>query len=138
MPDQVAGPVRFLSWRVWPSNLATELACDALVRLPNSIAVERAILAGATTTQIRAAASVFPSFGQPDPTVGTVAADVSDAVMKLLHKKGLHEQFLSALVDETGVLPAVMQDALSGVVLCSSPTYAGPNRIDLADPTAVP
>lgn len=115
-----------------------ELACDAVVRLPNSMAVERAILAGATPAQIRAAARVFPSFGQPDPTGGTIDAEVSDAVMKSLHRKGLHEQLLAALVDETGSLPLVIQNALSGVVLCSSPTYAGPTRIDLADPAGIP
>lgn len=114
---------------------AIESACDAVVRLPDSMAVERAILAGATAAQVRAAAKVFPSFGQSDPTIGANDAEDSEAVMKLLHKKGLHEQFLAALVDETGVLPAVMQDALSNVVLCSSPAYAGPTRIDLAAPT---
>jgi hypothetical protein len=115
-----------------------EGACDAVVRLPTSMAVERAILAGATPTHIRTAATVFPTFGQPDPTLGKSDGDVADAVMTLLHKKGLHEQFLTALVDETGVLPPVMENALAGLVLCSSPTYTGPNRIDLADPTAMP
>ena len=73
-------------------------ACDAVVRLPTSMAVERAILAGATAAHIRAAASVFPTFGQPDPTLGQGDDDVADADMNLLHKKGLHEQFFTALV----------------------------------------
>lgn len=115
-----------------------EAACDAVVRLPTSMAVERAILAGATAAHIRAAASVFPTFGQPDPTLGRGDDDVADAVMNLLHKKGLHEQFFTALVDETGVLPAVMEFVLDNVVHCSSPTYTGPTRIDLVDPTATP
>lgn len=115
-----------------------EAACDAVVRVPTSIAVERAILAGATAAHIRAAASVFPTFGQPDPTLGKGDDDVADAVMSLLHKKGLHEQFLAALVDETGVLPAVMKSALDSVVHCSSPNYTGPTRIDLVDSTATP
>ena len=97
-----------------------------------------AILIGATVTDIRTAASVFPTFGQPDPTLGQGDDDVADAVMSLLHKKGLHEQFFTALVDETGVLPPVMANALAGVVLSSSPTYPGPTRIDLVDPTATP
>ena len=115
-----------------------EDACDAVVRLPTSMAVERAILAGATPTHIRTAATVFPTFGQPDPTVGKNDADVADAVMKLLHKKGLHEQLFTALADETGVLPPVMADALADLVNCSSPTYTGPKRIDLVDATASP
>lgn len=115
-----------------------EAACDAVVRLPTSMAVERAILAGATAAQIRAAASLFPTFGQPDPTLGQGDDDVADAVMNLLHKKGLHEQFFTALVDETGVLPAVMESVLDNVVHCSSPTYTGPTRIDSVDPTATP
>jgi len=115
-----------------------EGACDALVRLPTSMAVERAILAGAAPAHIRTAATVFPTFGQPDPTLGESDADVTDAVMRVLHKKGIHEQFLRALVDETGALPPVMSNALAGLVLCAFPTYTGPNRIDLTDPTATP
>ena len=115
-----------------------EAVCDVLVRLPTSMAVERAILAGAEAPHIRAAASVFPTFGQADPTIGKIDGDVADAVMNLLHKKGLHEQFLTALVDETGMLPPVMESVLDKVAHCSSPTYTGPTRIDLVDPTAAP
>lgn len=121
-----------------PALAQIETACDAVVRLPTSMAVERAILVGATATDIRAAAAVFPTFGQPDPTLGEADDDVAHVVMSLLHKKGLHEQFFAALVDESGVLPPVMASALAGVVLSSSPTYPGPTRIDLSDPTATP
>ncbi len=113
-----------------------ENACDALVRLPDSMAIERAITAGATAGQIRSASAVFLEYGQPDPTNGKADADVPDAVMKMLHSKGLHEQFLGALVDETGSLPPILGNALAGVALTSSPRYPGPKRIDLADPTA--
>ncbi len=113
-----------------------ENECDALVRLPDSMAVERAITAGATASQIRNAAAVLLEFGQTDPTIGKADADVPDAVMKLLHSKGLHEQFLAALIDETGALPPVLDNALEGVALASSPGYSGPKRIDLVDPTA--
>ena len=115
-----------------------EAACDVVVRLPTSVAVERAILIGATVAHIRAAASVFPTFGQPDPTLGQSDNDVAAAVTQLLHKKGLHEQFFRALVDETGVLPPVMESALANVANCSSPIYTGPSRIDLVDPTTTP
>lgn len=111
-------------------------ACDAVVRLPDSMAVERAILAGATAAQLRAASAIFAEFGQPDPTDGTDDKDMPKAVMKALHSNGLHEQFLGALVDETGTLPVVMKNALLGVALAGAPGYSGPKRIDLADPTA--
>ncbi len=113
-----------------------ENECDVLVRLPDSMAIERAITAGATAGQIRSAAAILIEYGQADPTVGKADADVPDAVMKLLHSKGFHEQFLGALFDETGALPPVLRGALAGVALASSPGYAGPKRIDLADPAA--
>lgn len=40
-----------------------EDACDAVVRLPDTMAVERAILAGATAAQLRTASAIFPEFG---------------------------------------------------------------------------
>ncbi|TRW47436.1 hypothetical protein [Georgenia yuyongxinii] len=113
-----------------------ENECDALVRLPDNMAVERAILAGATAAQIRAAAAVFSDYGQPDPTLKKPDEDVPDAVMKLLHSKGLHEQFLDALLEETGTLPPVLVSALAAVSLCGHPGYSLLKRIDLTDPTA--
>lgn len=113
-----------------------ENECDAFVRLPDSMAVERAITAGATAVHIRNAAAVFLEYGQADPTADKSDADVPDAVMKLLHSKGFHEQFLGAMFDETGALPPVLEGALAGVALVSSPGYTGPKRIDLPDPTA--
>lgn len=113
-----------------------ENECDALVRLPDDMAIERAILAGATAAQIRTAAAVFPDYGQPDPTLNKLDEDVPNAVMKLLHSKGLHEQFLSALLEETGTLPPVVVNALTAVGLCGNPGYSLQKRIDLTDPTA--
>ncbi|GAB4077531.1 OLD family protein [Nostocoides australiense] len=127
-----------------PAKYATEAlaqikaACDAVVRLPTSVAVERAILIGASVDHIRAAASVFPTFGQPDPCLGRSDNDVVAGVTRLLHKKGLHEQFFTALVDETGALPPLMESALASVALCSSPTYTGPSQIDLVDLSTIP
>lgn len=114
-----------------------ENACDALVRFPETMAIERAILTGATVTQIRAAAVVFTDYGQPDPTLGKPDEDVPNAVIKLLHSKGLHEQFLGALLDETGALPPVVADALEAVARCGDPAYKLPKRIDLTDPTLI-
>lgn len=117
-------------------TLATiENECDALVRLPDTMAVERAITAGATPGHIRSAAAVFLEYGQPDPTTGKADGDLADAVMKLLHSKGLHEQFLDALFDETGALPPVLANVLASISLAGSSGYTGPKRINLADPT---
>jgi putative ATP-dependent endonuclease of the OLD family len=113
-----------------------ENECDALVRLPDTMAIERAILAGAIATQVRAAAAVFTDYGQSDPTLGKPDEDVPNAVMKLLHSKGLHEQFLGALLEETGALPPVVVNALAAVALCGHPAYKLQKRIDLTDPTA--
>lgn len=100
------------------------------------MAVERAITAGATAEQIRNAAAVFLDFGQPDPTIGKPDDDIADSVIKLLHSKGLHEQFLGALIDETGALPPVLYDALASVALTGAPGYSGQKRLYLTDPTA--
>ena len=97
---------------------------------------ERAILAGATAAQIRGAAAVFPDYGQPDPTLGKPNEDVPGAVMKFLHSKGLHEQFLGALREETGALPPVVANALTAVSLCGHPGYSLPKRVEVSDPTA--
>lgn len=113
-----------------------EDACDAVVRLPDAMAIERAILAGATAAQLRIASAVFAEFGQRDPTDGKDDKELPKAVMKALHSNGLHEQFLGALVDETGVLPPVLNNALLGVALAGVPGYPGPKRIDMTDPTA--
>lgn len=112
--------------------------CDALVRLPDKMAVERAILTGASVSQIRAAAVVFTAYGQSDPTSGKQDPEVSDAVMKLLHSKGMHEQFLGALVEETGALPPIIVDVLTALASAGHPCYTLPKRIDLVDPTAKP
>jgi putative ATP-dependent endonuclease of OLD family len=113
-----------------------ENECDALVRLPETMAIERAILAGATVTQVRAAATAFTDYGQSDPTLGQPDEDVPNAVMMLLHSKGLHEQFLGALIEETGALPPVVVNALTAIALCGHPAYKLQKRIDLTDPTA--
>ncbi len=75
-------------------------------------------------------------YGLADPTLGKSDPDVSNVVMKVLHSKGLHEQFLGALLEETGALPPIVVAALDATATCSQPSYSGAKRIDLADPTA--
>lgn len=115
---------------------AIEAACDAVVRLPDGIAIERAILAGAVPADVRAAASVLTEFGQQDPTVGKRDDDLADAVMRALHSNGLHEPYLSALIDSTSTMPPVVRAALEAVAEVGATNYIGPSSVDLTyDPT---
>jgi len=118
------------------SELISEIeeACDALVRLPETMAIERALLAGADATHLRTAAAVLPAFGQPDPTLGKTDDQLVATLTQTLHKNGLHEAFLSALVNESSGLPPVLQDALHQVAVAGESDYSGPSRIDLSFP----
>lgn len=108
-----------------------QAACDVVVRLPEGMAVERAILAGATPQHLRAAASVVSEFGQQDPAADKGDDKLGDAIMHSLHKNGLHEPFLAALVDSTSSLPPVIGNALQAVAEAGALNYAGPALIDL-------
>jgi putative ATP-dependent endonuclease of OLD family len=108
-----------------------EDACDAVVRLPESMAIERALLAGADPTDLRTAAAVMPSFGQQDPTVGEAEDELPEVLRRALHKNGLHEAFMAALVAESSKLPPVIRDALDHVAMLGDLDYSGAKRIDL-------
>lgn len=111
-----------------------EAATDAIVRLPDSAAIEVALTAGVKATTLRAAAAVLPAYGVPDPTVGKADDDVADAVVQLLHSKGLHEQFLDALVDELGSVPPLLESALVAIATAAG-AGNGPMTIQVAAPT---
>lgn len=108
-----------------------QAACDVVVRLPERMAIERAILAGSTPEDLRAAAAVISEFGQQDPAADKGDDQLGDAIMRSLHKSGLHEPFLAALVDSTLSLPPVLGDALQAVAAAGALDYAGPSLIDL-------
>lgn len=103
-----------------------EAACDAVVRLPDSAAIEVALTLGVDVKALRAAAAVLPAYGVPDPTIGTADGDVADAVVQLLHGKGLHEQFLDAVVDELGSLPPLLNSILNAVAAAAGGPSNGP------------
>jgi putative ATP-dependent endonuclease of OLD family len=109
-----------------------EAACDVVVRLPAATAIEQALTAGVNVATLRAAAAVLPAYGVTDPTISISDANVPDAIAQLLHKKGLHEQFLDALVDELSSVPPLLVAALAAVAAAADFGYAGPQRIDLA------
>lgn len=111
-----------------------EARCDAVVRLPESTAIELALMTGIDVPTLRAAAGVLPAYGVADPTNGASDADVAKAIAQLLHKKGLHEQFLDVLVDEFGAVPPLLDSALTAVATAADAHYPGPSRIDLTLP----
>ncbi len=111
-----------------------EAACDAVVRLPDSAAIEVALTAGVNAETLRAAAAVLPAYGVPDPTVDKADEDVASAVVRLLHSKGLHEQFLDALVDELGSVPPLLDAALNAAATAAVAAGHGPMTIDVSAP----
>jgi putative ATP-dependent endonuclease of the OLD family len=111
-----------------------EAACDVVVRLPPKTAIEEALQSGVDAIHLRAAAGVLPAYGIPDPSVGKADGDVSKAVSPVLHKKGLHEQFLDAVIESSGALPPVIEEALATVGRVASAAYGGPRRVDLPAP----
>jgi putative ATP-dependent endonuclease of OLD family len=115
-----------------------EAACDAVVRLPDSAAIEVALTAGVEVTALRAAAAVLLVYGVTDPTVGKADDDVSDAVVKLLHDKGLHEQFLDALVDVLGSVPPLLDSVLNAVATAAGLASNGPMTIEVVAPAPAP
>jgi hypothetical protein len=110
-----------------------EAASDAVVRLPDSAAIEVALTAGVDVTTLRAAAAMLPAYGVPDPTVGKADDDVADAVVHLLHSKGLHEQFLDALCDELGSVPPLL-DAVLEAVTTAACADTGRMTVEVAAP----
>nr|WP_207949699.1 hypothetical protein [Mycobacterium eburneum] len=113
-----------------------EAACDVVVRLPPKTAIEHALQSGVDAVHLRAAAGALPAYGIPDPSSGVSDGDLSKAVSPVLHKKGLHEQFLDALVESSGALPPIIEEALATVSRVASATYGGPRRVDLPSPGA--
>lgn len=111
-----------------------EAACDVVVRLPASTAIELTLLTGVDLAVLRAVATVLPAYGVTDPANGVADAGVPKAIALLLHNTGLHEQFLDALVDELGAVPPVLDAALTAVAAGADVTYVGPSRINLGAP----
>lgn len=113
-----------------------EAACDVVVRLPDSAAIEIALTSCVDVQALREAAAVLPAYGVPDPTVGTADDDVSDALVKLLHGKALHEQFLDALVDELGSVPPLLNAVLTAVATAAGTVSNEPMTIQVEAPAA--
>lgn len=111
---------------------AIDSACHAVVRLPDTMALERAILAGAQPSHLRQAAAVLTEFAQADPTVGRSDDQLGHALMQALHRTGLHEPFLVALIQASSSVPPVVRDALDKIAILGGTGYSGPKRVDLS------
>lgn len=143
---RVAALARALGFRVIAlvdsdsaKDIATTLppiqaACDATVQLPPGMAVERALLAGVAPAHLASAAAALPAYGVPNPTVDKAGHDIVESLVHPLHKHGLHEQFLEALIPYAG-LPPVITAALDAVATVSDQHYTGPRHVNLLPPT---
>lgn len=113
-----------------------QAACDVVVRLPAATAIELALMAGVAVPTLRTAAAILPAYGVPDPAAGVGDTAVAKAIARVLHAKGLHEQYLDALVDELGTVPPVIDAALAAVAEAADANYEGHAHIDVAAPLA--
>lgn len=91
-----------------------EDACDAVVVLPEGVAIEAAITWGVSAVHLRSAATVLPAYGVPDPTIGEPDDQVGKTLWKVIHRQGLHEPVLDVLLPEGGV-PPLLAAALTAV-----------------------
>ena len=141
---RVAGLARQLGFRVialvdgdksTPQNLveikAIEDASDAIVRLPDGVAVEAAIVGGFDAATLRTATATAPAYGLVDPLAAVSDdAKVSKTLIKSLHSIGFHEQLLTALTDQLK-RPELVRRALDAITLAADPAYAGPKILNV-------
>jgi putative ATP-dependent endonuclease of OLD family len=113
-----------------------ETACDVVIRLPPGTAIEKALQTNVGIHHLRAAAAILPAYGIPDPAIGKSDTEVALAIAQVLHKKGLHEQFLDAVIAELKHVPPLLVAALDAVTSAAAASYNGPSRIDLTNPAA--
>ncbi|MGA6227078.1 hypothetical protein ACPESV_42890 [Streptomyces umbrinus] len=108
-----------------------QAACDAVVRLPPG-AIERAIADGLPLEALADASATLTEYGIPDPMGGQLTEAAVTNLCKVIHKQGLHEQFLEALYTEPNALhPPVISTTLALLELTADPSYNGPQLIDV-------
>lgn len=110
-----------------------QTTCDVVVRLPTGMALEEALMAGIDPSHLRTAAATLTEYGLPDPTIGKADGDVGHSLIKPLHKQGLHDPFLEALIPEAG-LPPTLTAALESVAAAAAAEYSGPALVDVPPP----
>jgi putative ATP-dependent endonuclease of OLD family len=110
-------------------------ACDAVIRLPEKVAIEKATLHGMPMEAVRAAsAAVTELLGIADPVKDKADNDARKALVLALHNSSFHEQLVEAIFEETGLLPPLVTAGLDALARAASAGYAGPSIVDLALP----
>ncbi|WP_329522174.1 hypothetical protein [Spirillospora sp. NBC_01491] len=123
-------------------------SCDVVVRLPQG-AIEQAMLAGIDLAKIAAASATLTDYQIPDPLADGASDAVVRQLCKALHKQSLHEPMLEALYSELrpapgptapdqlqpmpAVHPPVLAAVLDAIAAAASPTYNGPDLIDVPE-----
>ncbi|MEU7045936.1 hypothetical protein AB0A77_33430 [Streptomyces varsoviensis] len=108
-----------------------QAACDAVVRLPPG-AIERALADGLPLQALADASATLTAYNIPDPMGGQLTEDAVTNLCKVIHKQGLHEQFLEALYAEPNAPhPPVVSMTLALLQLAAGPSYSGPQLIDV-------
>ncbi|MFI7368216.1 hypothetical protein ACIBO4_39355 [Streptomyces sp. NPDC050149] len=112
------------------AQTADELAkiqatCDAVVRLPPG-AIERAMADGLPLKALADASATLTEYGIPDPMGGQLTEAAVTNLCKVIHKQGLHEQFLEALYAEPNAPhPPVISMTLALLELAADPSRTG-------------
>ncbi|MFF3327905.1 hypothetical protein [Streptomyces sp. NPDC002889] len=108
-----------------------QAACDAVVRLPPG-AIERAMADGLPLKSLADASATLTEYGIPDPMGGQPTEGAVTNLCKVIHKQGLHEQFLEALYAESNAPhPPVISMTLALLELAADPSHSGPGLIDV-------
>lgn len=108
-----------------------QAACDAVVRLPPG-AIEQAMTAGLPLQALAAASATLTEYGIPDPMGGQLTEAGVTNLCKVIHKQGLHEQFLEALYAEPNAPhPPVVAITLALLEPAADPSYSGQQVIDV-------
>jgi hypothetical protein len=108
-----------------------QAACDAVVRLPPG-AIERAMADGLPLQALAEASATLTEYGIPDPMSGRLTEEAVTSLCKVIHKQGLHEQFLEALYAVPNAPhPPVVSMTLALLELAADPSYSGQQLIDV-------
>ncbi len=106
-------------------------ACDAVVRLPPG-AIEQAVATGLPLQALADASATLTEYGIPDPMAGQLTEAAVTNLCKVIHKQGLHEQFLEALYAEPNAPhPPVVSMTLALLELAADSSYSGQQLIDV-------
>lgn len=109
-----------------------QATCDAVVRLPPG-AIERAMGDGLPLQALAHASATLTEYGIPDPMGGQLTEAAVTNLCKVIHRQGLHEQFLEALyaAEPKAHEPPVISMTLGLLAMAAGPSYSGKALIDV-------